>query len=391
MQIKYNDIEIIRQINTVLVLNVLRNSDRPLSRPTIADELSLSKVTIAHVIQDLNYLGFTTGAGLGLVDRRGGRKPGLVSLDCDRKRVLGGYLNHGQGEMVLNDITGRELKRQRVQLGPQDGPEVLVPMVLELLEQTGTPRSSVLGLVGALSFSRPRQEHPIGAGMEVDQPLPLAAELSQALGIPVWLVDFPRARAFGECWFHHGFQSPAHFFYVNLGHDISCLAARQGILDKQAGDFPSCAMSFMPQRGNDECRSTVAAALSVKDFLKRASELAGHDLSGHAAIKLAEEGDQRIVDHFSEFGYNLGCALSLVVNIDGFKKIILGGFMAEGWPYFQAAMHQGLDRHLAEKYRGCAVEVKPLHRDLESGLVGAQALALDRWVYNTELFYRVRG
>lgn len=391
MQIKYNDIEIIRQINTVLVLNVLRKSDRPLSRPNIADELGLSKVTIAHVIQDLNYLGFTTGAGLGSVDRRGGRKPGLVSLDRERKRVMGGYLANGQGELVLSDISGRELKRVQVQLAPKDGPEVLAAMSSELLEQTDTPRSSVLGLVGALGFKTYRREDPAGTGLEVDQPSPLTEELSQAIGIPVWLVDLSRARAFGECWFHHGFQSPAHFFYLNLSHNIGCLAAREGILDKALGEFSSCAMSFVPQRGDGEGRPTVAAALSVQKFLARASELVGRELNGPEVIRLAEEGDKRVIDHFSEFGYNLGCSLSLVVNIDGFKKIILGGFMAKAWPFFQAAMHQGLDRHLAKNYRNCAVEVKPLHSDLESGLMGAQALALDRWVYHTELFYGVRA
>lgn len=387
MKFKYNDIEIIRQINTVMVLNVLRKSDRHLSRPNIADELGLSKVTIANIIHDLNYLGFTTDAGLGPTDRRGGRKPGLVSLDQGRKRVLGAYLSHGMAEIVLSDITGRELKRLRARLGPPDGPGILATMALEVLAETNTPRSSVLGLVAALS-SDPEG----GPGSEPASSGPLAAELSQAIGgIPVRLVDFARARAFGECWFNHDFHSPAHFFYINLGHHFGCLAARRGILDDGPGEFAACAMSFLDPDSPDQRQPTVADSLNGYDFLKQASDLTGRSLNSRAAARLAEEGDRRMVEHFSRYGYNLGCALSLMVNMDGFQKIIIGGFLARGWPYFQASMRQGLERHLSEKYQGGLVEIRPLHRDLDSGLMGAMALALDRWVYNTELLYSGRS
>lgn len=392
MKIKYNDIEIIRQINTVMVLNVLRKSDRLLSRPNMADELGLSKVTIANIIHDLHYLGFTTDAGLGTTDRRGGRKPVLVSLDRDRKRVMGAYLTHGVAEIVLSDITGRELKRLRAKLGQMEDPGVLTSMAIEVLEQTGTPRSSVLGLVLALNSSRYNQEPRAGGGTDVEDPSPLALRLSQAIGgIPVWLVDFARARAFGECWFNHEFQSPAQFFYVKLSHNFGCLAARHGILDEEPGEYASCAMSFLGHDSQDEVCSTVASALCGQDFLNKASEMTGRRLNSRMTIRLAEEGDQRIVEHFGKFGYNLGCALSLMVNMDGFQKIIIGGFLSKGWPYFQATMRQGLEKHLAPKYQGGSVEVRPLHRDLDSGLLGAQALALDRWVYHTELLYSGRG
>lgn len=392
MRIKYNDIEIIRQINTVMVLNALRRSERLLSRPNMADQLGLSKVTIANIIHDLTYLGFTTDAGVGTTDRRGGRKPGLVALDRDRKRVMGAYLTHGLAEIVLCDITGRELKRLRAKLGPQEGPEILPVMALEILEQTDTPKAAVLGLVLALSCGRYDLDLKAGGGSDVENPSPLALRLSQGLGgIPVWPVDFSRARAFGECWFNHDFQSPANFFYINLGHSFNCLAARQGILDEAPSEYASCAMSFRELPSLDEPHSTVASTLNGRDFLRRASEQAGRLLTSQAAARLAEEGDPGLTESFNRFGYDLGCALSHIVNIAGFQKIIVGGFMVRGWAYFQATMRQGLEKHLAKRYQGGGVEVKPLHRDLDSGLLGAQALALDRWVYHTELLYGSRG
>lgn len=390
MKIKYNDIEIIRQINTVMVLNVLRKSDRLLTRPNMADQLGLSKVTIANIIHDLTFLGFTTDAGLGTTDRRGGRKPGLVSLDRDKKRIMGACLTHRMAELVLSDITGRELKRLRAKIGPQDGPEILADMALDALDQSETPRSSVLGLVAALGSGHCGLDLDRGPAAEVPRPSSPAQELGRALGeVPVCLVSFSRARAFGECWFNHDFQSPAHFFYVNLGHELTCLAARRGLLDESSSEFPACAMSFLPRDSDDheDRQATVASALSGRNFLRQASVTAGRSLSAREAAQLAAEGDRNVLEHFRRFGYSLGCALSMVVNMDGFQKIIVGGILAESWPYFQSTMDQGLERHLARRYRGGAVEVKPLHPDLSSGLLGAQALALDRWVYHTELLH----
>jgi len=135
----------------------------------------------------------------------------------------------------------------------------------------------------------------------------------------------------------------------------------------------------------------VASTLNGRDFLRQASELAGRPLTSRTAARLAEEGNPDLIEHFKRFGYDLGCGLSHIVNMAGFQKIIIGGLMVKGWPYFQASMRQGLETHLAKRYQGSGVEVNPLHRDLDSGLLGAQALALDRWVYHTELLYGSRG
>lgn len=71
----------IRQVNTALVLNTLRQSDKLLSRPAIARRLGLSKVTIANIVKELIDGRLVMEAGVDLSDSCGGRKSLLISLD----------------------------------------------------------------------------------------------------------------------------------------------------------------------------------------------------------------------------------------------------------------------------------------------------------------------
>ncbi len=381
MTSRYFDAETLRQINTVMVLNFLRLTDRSQTKLVISDGLRLSRVTIARVIRELTELGLAKETGIAPPDDlRGGRKPVLVGLDPDQKRVMGARVGHTSIELTLSNIAGRELTRLRGKPGRKAGPELLAAMVDEALAITRTPRESVLGLMVAL-----------GRGYWETAPAPEnqsppAALLNRMLGLPVRQVDLTRARAFGECWFNHDLKEPAHFFYLDLGHTLEGLAARQGLLDDTPGEFGSCYMIPRPYGRACGDLATVRSILSGRNFLERASAQYGRAMAHRDLLRLANEGDGRAVDLFREYGYHLGCALSLVPNMGGLNRIILGGFLVRGWLYFHETMRLALDDHAASALRG-RVEVKPLRNDLDSGLMGALALALDHWVYHTGLLF----
>ncbi len=383
MKAKTNDIETIRQINTVLVLNTLRKTDQRLTRPHMADKLGLSKVTISNIIRDTNEMGLTTDAGVARPDVRGGRKPLLVVLDQDTKRVLGARVDHQTVELVLSDITGRELKRLRANPRNQDQLNLLAAMTKEILASTNTPREAVLGLAAALG--RPLEDWPSAAG---DAPSATAARLSETLSLPVQLTSLPAARAFGECWFDSRHPVP-DFFYVNLSHQLEGMVARRGLLDPSPCDFGNCYLAPSPydQASPPQSPPTLKTALSGQFVLDQLAERLGRPVVSRELNHLAAEGRAEARNLLARFGYDLGCALSLVVNIVNLRRIILGGFLAQSWPHFEASLRQGLERHVSPEI--CAdVSVRPIRPELANGLMGALGLALDQWVYHTDLLDR---
>ena len=380
---KSNDIEVIRQINTAMVLDTLRKTEgQLLSRPVMADILGLSKVTVSTIVRSLAEKGLITEAGMGDTDSRGGRRPVLVALDQEKKRVLGARLGHSSIDLILSDITGRELKRLRTEPKNQDRRYLLAAMVNEIMVSTNTPRDAVLGLVGTVGGPDAPPTCRIDSPEEA--PMPVETSLSRTLGFPAMLINFTRARAFGECWFTQEQDSPANFFFINLGHRLDGVAARRGQLDEAPCELGACYLSALAYGDTDGELKTLDSVLGGRSLLSKAAVVFDRELNGRELEKIAASGDERALELYREFGYSLGCALSLVVNMACLRKIVIGGQMSRAWKFFESSMREGLDRHTPPSVKR-RIDVRLIRPELDSGLLGAMALALDHWVFHTDM------
>lgn len=381
-----NHVEVIRQVNTAMVLDVLRRSGGELSRPAVAEALGLSKVTVATIVRGLIAKGLLVEAGIGDPDIRGGRRPGLVALDTDRKRVLGARLGHSSIDMILSDITGRELKRLRAEPRNQDRRYLLAAMVHEIMVSTNTPREAMLGLVGTIGGpGAPPTCRPDG---QKKGPPAWEADLSRTLGFPAMLINTTRARAFAECWFSSERENPANFFYINLGHRLDGVAARHGQLDDAPCELGACYLSALAYGDVNGELKTLESVLGGRAILNRAAAVFNRSLNGRELEKIAASGDERALELYREFGYSLGCALSLVVNMACLRRIVIGGQVSRAWKFFEPTMRQGMERHTAPSASSRPVEVRLIRPELDDGILGAMSLALDHWVFHTD---RLRG
>ncbi len=366
------DIEMIRQVNTALVLNTLRQSDELLSRPAIAQRLGLSKVTVANIVKELIDGRLVTEAGVGLSDSRGGRKPLLISLDRERKRIVSAKLSGALAEFSIADISGRELRRISFlvdNLEAQPLKDILELGLAKVLAETSAKREDILGLVILRS-------HSWGQRLAREA---LGSQLREDLGFPVCLEDLGRARAFGESWFGRRLQ-PAKFFFLNIDLELSGHALRDNVFDDSVCGFGSCYLSpLAPAEGLGEPR-TVDRSLNGQALLAEASSMRGRPVEAEELLLQARLGRSWALSLYRDYGYNLGCALSLLFNMTGLPKIVLGGFVSEAWPFFAKTMRQALDRHMEPGFG--SAEVRPLRPHLRDGLLGASALGLDRWVFN---------
>ena len=398
----------IRQVNTAMVLNTLRRNNCQMSRPDLAEQVGLSKVTIASIIRTLNNLGLTNDAGLGRPDHRGGRKPLLVTLDTENKRIVSLRLSSDGAEMLLSDITGRELSRLRSGYGGDPNPDrkpaasprpdELAAMVRRLAAEGGASLDSITGLVITGEGLGPSEDnvfdYPDGDWPASDQAPEVqnestawAAELGRLLKMPVSPVRLAAARAFGEHWYNDEIDQQSDFFYLDLDLDLEAVVFRDGLPGDVLPGFGAVCLSHPPYGSENFPVETAQSVLSGTAFLKQASESQGRPVTFSELSNQATKGDESALSLFENYGYQLGCALALAVNLSSLRKIVIGGFMTRAWSHFSPALRLGLDRHLHQRYRGL-VTVTPLRDDLEDGLMGSLALALDKWIYHTSLLSR---
>ncbi|MGL4209320.1 MAG: ROK family protein, partial [Candidatus Adiutrix sp.] len=327
--------------------------------------------------------GLTTDAGVGLTDSRGGRKPLLVDLDRNKKRVMGACVGPKTAELILSDITGHELKRLYAEIGDSTQLEALSNLARDILSTTGTSPQSVMGLVVArIEPTKAGETIPSDDGLSANHLL--EASLAESLGFPVKVVGATAARAFSENWF--GQNPKADFFYVDLDGDLDCAVVNRGILSSLPSEFSHCYMAAVPYEGSDEALVTVGSVVSGWALLRRATLIFGAEMTVSELVRRAEGGDEKVVELFREFGYGLGSALSLVVNMAGLHRVVLGGEVVSAWPHFNVAMKIGLDRHVSAKIRKL-VDVQPLKPEMQTGLLGALAMALDLWIFRTDLLH----
>ena len=387
---KSNLTESMRSINIAKVLNLLRRSGRLLSRPEIAAEVGLSKVTVSNIINHLSKkIPFVRKAGVGIPDQRGGRRPLLIELDPNSKRVVGARLGVDLVEVVLSDITGRELKK--LQGTPDSGSriEFLANMIDELLSSTKTKREMILGLVTTFDSwePTPNNSNPKSPSWE--------KLLEKRLNLEIMAVQLPQALAFGEAWYNQGAQSK--FFLVTLDPKLGFVSVRNGVLEENPGDFGACYFHPRPyhttklteeahlkDRSVGNQNLSISQALSPTVLENNASTSYGHPVNSQELSHLATTGDQPAREIFQEYGHNLGCALSLVVHMFRLKKILIGGLLARDWMHFEGSLKQALAFHLAASNQGQVV-VRPVHPEQLGGLKGTIAMALNRWVYRVEL------
>ncbi|MDB5057538.1 MAG: transcriptional repressor [Chloroflexi bacterium] len=227
------------------------------------------------------------------------------------------------------------------------------------------------------------------------QDLPLAADLSALLDMPVVVDDSARAQAIAE---HRvgkarGLQD---FLYVNIGVGIGAAMFMDGRPYRGPGGLggelghitvdergPRCGC------GNLGCAEAVVGARAI---VRRAVEsLAshtypsllvpdqrgdgaspGHELTVHSLAEAAAKGDPLAFRVLNEAGEHLGVAVAAALNLLGSPLVVLGGGVARsGEPFIGAVRRTVMLRALPPLARQVQIEASQL-----DGIAGAQGMAM---------------
>jgi len=305
----------------------------------------------------------------------GGTKVEVASVDS------GGLLHH------------RLRRPTNVKGGPGVIQSDIVAAVRDLSERAGSPPVGVgVGVAGQIDSNQGAVQFAPNLGW---RDVPLQADLTQALGMPVVVTNDVRAATWGE-WLHGAGQD---------GDDLVCLFVGTGIgggvvsggrmltgctntagelghivIDK---DGPPCTC------GNRGCLEAFAGGWAIARQAQKAISIdpsAGSYLLGLAGgqreavtaevvARAAHAGDPLALRVINEAANALIAGAVSLVNAFNPCRFILGGGVVEGWPYLVGQIDQGVRQQaLAAATR--SLQVLPAKLKNDAGVVGAASLAI---------------
>ena len=209
--------------------------------------------------------------------------------------------------------------------------------------------------------------------------IPLAGQLSEALGVPVFTQNDAALAALGEARFGAGRNAHA-LLHLTLGTGIGgglILADRiytgDGGMALEIGHMHIAPDDRRCGCGHAGCLETYASASAVASRYSRAS---GRQTDARGVCRLAEQGDETAGRIIREAGEYLGRAIAEAVKLLDVRLVTISGGLSNAWPLLHPPLRETLQRHVLPPQQG-KIEVLRSELDDDAGILGAAALALD--------------
>lgn len=382
------------------VLSLLRDAG-PLSRIELSRRSELSPTTMTRVVAQMLDDGCVAEVEGGGDAGRLGRPPTEVALVPDAFTVCGIQLGAGFARIGLCDLLARPTHETGFEFSTSQPPEqVLTELgrrVNALMDGAGVGRRRLLGIGVAVPG-------PVDAGQRRNllsiilgwRDVDVADALEDAVGKPTVVDPNVRAMAVAETRFGLGRAANSlAYVYVRTGVGAGLVFNGEPFRGGTHGDVQLGHLRVVEKGrrcacGAYGCLETVA---SERHLLEQLSALGDGELesplaaardSGRDLLSALEaaaaSGFRPAAQILDEFTEHLTTGLTSVVNLLNPELILLGGIFAE-------APEVTFDRVRAR----LRAEVFPLLRDavrversglgLDAGVIGAAAVALDRFFY----------
>ena len=395
-----------RNMSAVLLMLLQHGS---ISRVRLADLTGLSTTTITNLVAELIETGIVMqdDSEQPRNKRRGvGRPRKKLFLVPDARCVLGIHFGVGQVRVALNDLLARPIAVDTLD-HPLDLPVVEVlgqtsAMARTMIARCAPGADRVLGVgVGASGLVDPL------TGVNVIAPnlnwhdVPLQEYFARQLKLPVVVDNNVRAMALGEALFGQGKEVYSlAFVYARVGVGAGIVVGGHLYHGGGAGAGEIGHMTMIPNGGTPcRCGNTGCLETLVSEhvIVADARELAAREPDGQLAAVLAaaqgspldaifdaaRAGDSATIEMLDERSRYMGIALANMVNILNPEMIVMGGIFAQGrdvlLPVVKETMRQRAFANLGDK-----VKVLSPSFDGDAGVVGAAALALNRFFYQQE-------
>ncbi len=339
------DQNLVRKINTALVINTLRHR-APLSRAELATSTGLNRSTISSIITEL--LGSRLVQETMLQSDRIGRPGMLLELNPAGGFAVGIELGVDFISLVVTDFVANVLWRQRKLSNPSDGQVTILERAYAMTESALAeglrrglrPLGVGLGVPGLVDLQQGELKFAPNLGWK---DTPLRQLWSQRFSLPVFVENDAKAAAMGEYYFGVA-RGQGNFIFLHAGVGLGAGILIDGKLFRGSRGYAAEVGHMIIDPGGELCgcgkrgcwETLVGPRAVIKRFrqtlLQGASSAvlpaADNDLENitfETVANAALQGDLAALAAMREVASNLGFGIANLVNIFNPQLVVLGG------------------------------------------------------------------
>jgi glucokinase-like ROK family protein len=382
-----------------------------LSRVQLAKRTELSNTTITNLVAELIEQGIVSEDGKSKHAPEGTRPVGRprtgVRLEPGACFVVGIHIGVGIFRVAIANLRNEILYKQShefdIKLPALKVLDQIALSVEETIASSQVERDRILGVgVGASGLVDFQTGTIVMAPNLNWRDIPLKEYLQKAVKLPVVVDNNVRAMAFGETHFGAGRDvNSLAFVYGRIGVGAG-LTYKGQVYRGSAMGAGEIGHTIMLLHGGEPCRCGNSGCLetlvSEVAILRQAEHIAQQNPEGILARTMRErqdldpiervfiaarQGDEVVRSMLAERAYYLGIALVNLVNLYNPELIILGGIFAQGKDFFLEPALNTV-RECSFGGMGKSVRVQATAFEWKAGVIGAAALALMSFFYNSE-------
>lgn len=383
----------VRTRTTATVLRLFVTDDI-LTRAELARVTGLSATTITNVVAELLRAGVVEELGpeVGAARDGAGRPRVALRLVPRARLTLGVHFGVGVVHVGLVDLRGGLVQVARLAHAAQE------PAAQVLDRVSGAARALVAGSgaadrvlgvgVGASGLVDVRRGINRLAPRLGWRDVPIADLLAEQLGLPVWVDNNVRAMALAETLFGAG-RGAASLAFVFVGRGLGAGLVMRGQLYHgsadgagEVGHLTVSASHGLPCHcGNTGCLETLISRDALAEV---AAQLGVQPRDGRACpsaedlVQAARDGHPAAEAALREAGRHLGVGVAALVNVVNPELVVLGGLAADAADLLLPVVRDTVHTR-AFPFLGSAVEIVPTALGPDIGVIGAGALAMDRF------------
>ena len=383
------DSRTMREMNRALVLEMIRR-EKTVSRTELARRSTLTKPTVAAIVDALVDEGLVNELGLDITPSRRGRRSRLIELNDSASAFVGIHFGVRHTSLAVADARGRIRATRVVEsfAGQFDRAlRVLPPLVEGALSEAKLPRSRLAGVGVAIPglIDQATGTCVIAPNLRFYD-VPVRAKLAKKLRAPTAVRNITHAAAIAEC--RLGAARGLHSFvwvYVGSGIGAAIVVDGRVVYGKHgfSGELGHCVVLDNGSQcgcGGIGCLETVAsgkaieaAARSSTNGSMRASRQP-KKLDAHEIAVAARSGDPESRRILARAGEYLGMGISYLLNLLNPEMVVLGGRVIQAGECLLEPIRASVARH-AMRSEGIPIVPSTVGDDIM--LRGAVLLALE--------------
>ncbi|MHA7219016.1 ROK family transcriptional regulator [Arthrobacter sp. MDT1-48-3] len=364
------------------MFQVLRDG-RPRTRAELAQITGLARSTVAARVDTLMALGLVSPTG-GAVST-GGRPPSLFALNPAVRVVVGADLGATHAIVILTDLAGTELGRERQDLSIADGPVAVLGWLISAVDRLlrGADRAPAelaaigIGLPGPVEHDTGRPINPpIMPGWDrFDVP----GLVQGSFDVPVLVDNDVNIMALGEQ--SANWPDTTDLMFIKVATGIGAGIISGGVLQRgaqgTAGDLGHVRVPRASDRlcrcGNTGCLEALAGGPALAAALNESAQV---PLTGSRdVIELVRSGDATALQAIRQAGRDIGDVLATCVNLINPSVVVIGGSLAQAGEHLLAGVREIVYKRslpLATEH----LRIVPSVSGQSAGVAGAAVLAI---------------